>query len=140
MEIQSIINELAKPRTQESELLRRRLTRALYKLLGAPSRDDFPEPYTKNNHYSRTAPYTGIAVAPRHYDVQLPVDYHIDRPSPTKQAIINDYYRDGWDITVHAYNVACSRCIAHPRYESLVVRFVSTRDKATYEYLIAPAD
>lgn len=131
---------LANDTSIEATLLTRKLIRTLYKQLGEPTEQDFPDAY---KHASCWSKYTGYstfigAVTPdeMHTHNNAPTCYCIKRPSKTKQRIVETYTRDGWNVTVQAYNVMCTKYIRHPKYDNLAVRFFVSRDCAKYAYVI----
>ena len=128
--------------TLETKLLQPKLIRELYKVLGEPSKEDFPEEYEtarccgwdKEKGYTT---YIGIYPAET-LDMQnhRSTTYLINKPSATKEAIIERYENAGWVCEVQSHNVICTRYVKHPRYENIWVRFYSSRDCCKYQYYI----
>lgn len=131
---------LANDTSMEATLLTRKLTRNLYKELGSPTKDDFPDAYKHAGCWRKHAGYTTsintVTTDEMHTHNNAPTRYCIKRPSETKQRIVETYTRDGWNVTVQAYNVMCTRYIRHPKYDNLAVRFYVSRDCAKYSYVI----
>lgn len=128
--------------TMEAELLRKKCTRALYKALGDPTPADFPDAFKTAGAWTFTK-LPGYTTNMRTFTKQemeewnrSPVEYRIERPSKTKQHIIECYVRDGWHVQVQAYNVICTKFVQHPRYPQLAVFFYASRDVARYEYIL----
>ena len=125
----------------EKELLQRKLIRQLYKELGTPTKEDFPDEYeVAGGCWEKHRGYTteiGIVRARIMETVNnSSTNWRIERPSPTKVALVEKYTRHGWYCTVQAYNVMCSKYVKHPRYEGIWVCFYSSRDCNKYEYII----
>lgn len=132
--------KLANDTSIEATLLTRKLTRKLYKELGEPTRDDFPDAFKHAGSFERMRGYTChiSTLTPeymRSYNSMPPV-WQISHPSDTKLRIVDEYTRDGWSVTVQAYNVMCSMYIRHPRYTNVAVKFYVSRDCAKYEYVL----
>lgn len=134
-ELLTIISALTST-SMEEQLARTRNVKRLYALLGEPTEQDFPGVHNIVRHYSRAQGYTQMLMFPSHMMRQGPVDYRIKRPSDIKCHIIDTYYRDGWSITVTAYNVFCRKFIRHARITNLAVLLTSSRSSATYEYVL----
>lgn len=127
--------------TLEGRLLKKKLLRELYKTLGDPTREDFPDVFNFNHTYSRQSGYTTFIDTYANYawlDTynNQPTDWRIKYPSETKRDIVERYTRAGWHARVQAYNVTCSRLVRHPRYKHIGVEFVSTRDRTDYRYIL----
>lgn len=138
-ELSAIIDALTST-SMENQLAHTHNVKRLYTLLGEPTAEDFPGVHNIVSHYTRARGYTQLRIIRQHELRQQPVGYHIKRPSNTKLRIIDTYYNDGWDITVSAYNVFCVKCIRHARVPNLAVRVTSSRDSATYEYVLIEED
>lgn len=144
LEIQTLIKELKElrfNRTMEKELLEKKLIRQLYKIVGEPTEEDFPNEFkTAGRYWKKHAGYTrGISILRE--DTMLienskPTDWRIARPSRTKMEIVEDYTRAGWWCRVGAYNVVCIKYVKHPRIENLWVEFYSSRDCNKYELVL----
>lgn len=138
--VQMLKNE-SENATIEGQLLKTQLIRKLYKQLGDPQREDFPDIYeTAGWGWKKMSGYTqGI-------DIMTPMgmanqnsahtQWHITRASSKKVRIVEEYTRAGWHCEVQAYNVLCNKYVKHPRYNNLWVRFYSSRDCNKYEYII----
>ena len=127
--------------TIEGQLLKRQLIRQLYKQLGDPQECDFPaECDTAGRYWHKMSGYTNdIDVFTQDFmngHNNKGTNWCIERPSPTKISIVEDYTRAGWYCTVQAYNVLCTKFVPHPRYENVWVYFYSSRDCNKYEYVI----
>lgn len=127
--------------TIEGELLKPKLIRELYKQLGAPTEEDFPEEYkiagrcwNKFPGYTTDIPIMTERLMERHNN--SPTTWRITYCSPTKREIAEDYTRAGWHCEVQSYNVLCGRYAKHPKYKNLWVYFYSSRDCNKYEYVI----
>lgn len=144
LEIQALISTLKDLRANdklEGELLRKKLTRQLYTLLGVPSKEDFPDIYaTAGWGWKKHAGYTKyMDFMPEDAMLILnseKTDWQIDRASMTKVRIVDEYVRAGWHCRVQAYNVICTKYVKHPRIDNLWVEFYSSRDCNKYEYVI----
>ena len=128
--------------SQEGTLLQRKLQRSLYKQVPAPTRETFPdECKTARVDHWHVMPgcTTGIATYSRRtWSWHAGTTWHIARPSATKLAIVDRYARDGWGVVVSAYNVMCEKVVKHSTIPHLGVRFISTRDRADYEFVLLP--
>lgn len=144
LEIQTIIQYLkdeAHNTTMEGELLKRKLIRQLYKELGEPKEEDFPDEYkVAGGFWTKHAGYTtyiGYATERRmQVSNASDTEWNIDRPSRTKLAIVEEYARAGWHCRVQAYNVLCTKYVKHPKYDNVWVEFYSSRDCNKYAYVI----
>lgn len=143
--VEEIINKLQdeeENRTIEGELLRTKLIRELYKQLGAPKEEEFPDEYRVAGRYWEKfkgyTTYIYFAENERWMEIEngAPTTWRITYASQTKREIVEEYTRAGWHCEVQAYNVLCSKYVKHPRYKNLWVRFYSTRDCNKYEYVI----
>ena len=144
LEIQTLIKNLKDLRfedTLEKKLLQKRMIRQLYKLVGVPKEEYFPNEYriagrcwTKREGYTT---WLGI-MNKRTMEIEnsAPTEWNIERPSQTKMEIVEEYTRDGWHCRVQAYNVMCYKYVKHPKIENLWVCFYSSRDCNKYEYVI----
>lgn len=144
LEIQALIENIKnenKNTTIEGELLRKRMIRQLYKLVGEPTREDFPEEFkVAGGYWKKHQGYTnGISILREGtmlIENAQPTDWRVERPSRTKMEIVEEYTRAGWWCRVQAYNVMCNRYVKHPRYDNLWVEFYSSRDCNKYELVI----
>ncbi len=123
----------------ETQLLKPKLIRSLYKQLGDPSKEDFPDikwigTYDKFPGY--TTDMYEITETKMDIENNAPTRWNIQRPSLTKINIVNTYTKEGWHCTVGAYNVTCNKYVKHPRYKNICVRFYCTRDVNRYEYML----
>lgn len=145
LEIQALIENIKKENgnaTIEGELLRSKMIRQLYKLVGEPTEEDFPEEFetaqccgwSKHNGYTT---YIAMEYA-RNLEIRNAWDteWYVQRPSRTKIEIVERYVKAGWHCRVQAYNVMCTKCVKHPRYDNLWVEFYSSRDCNKYELVI----
>lgn len=144
LELAAIIQNLKDLRfenSMEKELLQRKLIKQLYKELGTPTKEDFPDEYeVAGGCWEKHRGYTtwiGI-MQERTMEIEngAPTDWKIERASRTKVAIVEKYTRHGWSCTVQAYNVICRKFVKHPKYEGIWVCFQASRDCNKYEYVI----
>lgn len=144
LEIQAIIESLKKENeneTIEGELLKRKLIRQLYKELGKPEEEDFPDEYKIagrcwKKHKGYTTYIEIKTEGEMYYKNNEVTNWHIERPSETKKRIVDDYICAGWHCEVQAYNVLCTKYVKHPKYENIWVEFYSSRDCNKYSYVI----
>lgn len=126
--------------TIEGELLRKKLIRQLYKLVGEPQEEDFKEEFKHGSYWDKFQGYTTYIETCTESKMNIyngpPTNYQIKRPSETKQAIVKEYEEDGWHCVVQPYNVLCGKYVKHPRYKNLWVYFYSSRDCNKYELVI----
>lgn len=130
----------------ERDLLTRKMMRQLYKELGDPD----PKDYEGVGKYlcivKKVTGYTTWVGIKTKHELEFMskygggVEYHIKRPSETKQRIVENYTEDGWSCSVSAYNVACEKYMKHKDYDNLYIRFIRTRDCSKYEYILAKED
>lgn len=144
LEIQALIENIKNENgneTIEGELLKKKMIRQLYKLVGEPKEEDFPGEFkTAGRCWKKREGYTtmiGIRTerGMKNYN-SWDTEWNIERPSRTKVEIVEEYVRAGWHCRVQAYNVMCSKYVKHPRYDNLWVDFYSSRDCNKYEYVI----
>ena len=132
-----------KEHEMERELLTRKMMRQLYKELGDPNPADYEG---VGNHLYGVRKVSGYTKMPivitrdKLKYINCDVDYHIKKPSETKQRIVEEYTRDGWSCVVEAYNVSCDIYVPHKDYDNLYIRFISTRDCSKYEYVLVRED
>lgn len=145
LEVQAIIQYLKDEEqntTMEGELLKKKMIRQLYKLVGEPTKEDFPEEFEtaqccgwrKHDGYT-----TWISIKTENamlIDNAEPTDWQVKNPSEKKEHIVERYTRAGWWCRVQAYYVMCNRYVKHPRYDNLWVEFYSSRDCNKYELVI----
>lgn len=144
MEVQAIIEHLKKEReneTIEGNLLKTKMVRELYKELGDPKEEDFPEEFkVAGGYWKKHAGYTKWLEFKTEREMYWAnnevTDWYIERPSHRKVEIVEEYARAGWHCRVQAYNVICTRYVKHPKVENLWVEFYSSRDCNKYEYVI----
>lgn len=144
LEVQALIENIKKENentTIEGELLRKRMIRQLYKLVGEPTEEDFPEEFKiAGRCWKKFEGYTtGISILSENImliENAKPTGWGIARPSQTKREIVEKYTRAGWWCRVEAYNVMCSKYVKHPRYDNLWVEFYSSRDCNKYGLVI----
>lgn len=141
-EIVKFLRDEEENETIEGQLLRNKLIRELYKQLGDPQREDFPQEFETANvcGWSKTPGYTtwiNVATA-RHMEIEngAPTNWQITYCSQTKREIEDEYSRAGWHCTVQSYNVICRKYVKHPRYKNLWVHFYSSKDCSRYSYVI----
>lgn len=140
-EIVEFLRKEEENKTIEGQLLRTKLIRELYKQLGEPKKEDFPDEYkTAGCGWKKISGYTKDIdmYTARHMEIEngAPTGWSIKRPSRTKMEIVEEYTRAGWSCNVQAYNVMCNKYVKHPKYENIWVRFYSSRDCNKYEYVI----
>lgn len=144
LELQTVIKTLKDLRyndKMEGKLLERKLIRQLYKMVGEPKEEDFPEEFkVAGGYWKKREGYTnGISILMEDtmlYENAKPTNWHIERPSRTKMEIVEEYTRAGWNCSVQAYNVMCHKYVKHPKIDNLWVEFYSSRDCNKYEYVI----
>lgn len=144
LEVQALIENIKKENkntTIEGELLKKKMIRELYKLVGEPTREDFPEEFKiAGGYWKKHSGYTKWMEFETEntmlIDNAQPTDWHVERPSRTKMEIVEKYTRAGWWCRVGAYNVVCAKYVKHPRYDNLWVEFYSSRDCNKYELVI----
>lgn len=144
MEVQAIIEHLRKEReneTIEGNLLKTKMVRELYKELGDPKEEDFPEEFKiAGTCWKKHAGYTKWlefkTEMEMHWANTERTDWYIKRPSQRKVEIVEEYIRAGWHCRVQSFNVICTRYVKHPKYENLWVEFYSSRDCNKYQYVI----
>lgn len=140
-EIVKILKDEAENETIEGQLLKPKLIRELYKQLGTPTEEDFPDEYKiagwgwrKVERYT-----TGIDILTEcqmRSQNNAMTEWHIERASGTKIRIVEEYTRAGWSCVVQAYNVMCNKYVPHPKHKNIWVMFYSSRDCNKYEYVI----
>ena len=140
-EIVTFLKDEAENETIEGQLLRRQLIRKLYKQIGEPREEDFPEECKiAGSYWNKMSGYTNDIkiMTARNMEMEnnSPTLWRITYPSPTKRELEDEYTRAGWSCEVQAYNVLCEKYVKHPRYENIWVRFYSSRDCNKYEYVI----
>lgn len=140
-EIVTFLKDEVRYGTIEGELLKKQLIRELYKRLGTPTEEDFPDEYKiAGRGWKKQSGFTkwmGVMCEDTmKAQNNEPTNWHIKRPSPTKLRIVDEYTRAGWSCTVQAYNVMCYKYVKHPRYKNIWVCFYSSRDCNKYEYVI----
>ena len=148
LEIQAIIQHLkdeAQNTTMEGELLKRKMIRQLYTLLGKPTKEDFSDEFnTAGYGWSKHAGYTTNIGYATERQMQASnaasTEWNIDRPSRTKIEIVDEYVHHGWHCRVQAFNVLCTKYVKHPRYDNIWVEFYSSRDCNKYAYVIELTD
>ena len=144
LEVQTIVEQLKKENenaTIEGELLKKKMIRQLYKLVGEPKQEDFPEEFKiAGGYWKKHSGYTGGISMIKENTMLIenaqPTDWRIERPSRRKIEIVEEYTRAGWWCRVGAYNVVCMKYVKHPRYDNLWVEFYSSRDCNKYELVI----
>ena len=139
LEAQIIIEKL-RDNSIETELLKSRYLRELYKILGDPSEKDFPEVYKYRRYWEKERGWTKyIYRETKNYMTTMNaqgITWNVQRPSQTKINIAEDYAKNNWNVSVGAYNVQCVKYIKHPKYDNLWVRFYVSRDCNKYEYVL----
>lgn len=138
------IRELyAQPESMEKDLAMPKLMRSLYKELGDPDPADYEGVGKYLYKVSKVSGYTKYPIVMSEDKLRYingGVTYHINRPSETKQRIVENYTNDGWSCDVQAYNVACDKYMPHKDYDEVWIRFISTRDCSKYEYVLVRED
>ena len=140
-EIVKILMDESENHTMEGQLIKPKLIRELYKQVGDPQEEDFPDEYRiAGRCWKKICGYTtdiGVSTAQcMEAHNKQPTTWYIKRPSMTKVNIVDRYTRAGWNCAVQAYNVMCDKYVKHPKYNNLWVRFYSSRDCNKYEYVI----
>lgn len=130
-----------KNETIEGNLLKKKLIRDLYKKIGEPTEEDFPDEYKIAGRcwkkFSGYTKYLNVRTARMmEIDNGAPTTWRVERPSRTKMEIVEEYNRAGWHCEVQAYNVLCGKYVQHPKYKNIWVYFYSSRDCNKYEYII----
>ena len=144
LELQTLIKTLKDLRYNdklEGKLLEKKLIRQLYKLVGEPTKEDFPEEFkVAGGYWKKHEGYTnGISILMKDTMKMYngdPTTWCIERPSRTKMEIVEEYTRAGWHCRVQAYNVICTKYVKHPKVDNLWIEFYSSRDCNKYEYVI----
>lgn len=144
LEVQAIVENLIKEEenaTMEGELLKKKMIRQLYKLLGEPTKEDFEdEMKPAGTWWEKISGYTTWMSMMTENKMEMennaPTEWNVQRPSRTKMEIVENYTRHGWHCRVQAFNVMCNKYVKHPRYKNIWVRFYSSRDCNKYEYVI----
>lgn len=131
--------------TIEKELLTKKLMRQLYKELGDPNPADYKGVGEFLYSVDRMSGYTAWVETKTKTELERlerggDVRFRIKRPSETKMNIVERYTRAGWNCDVQAYNVSCDKYVQHKDYDNIWIRFISTRDCAKYEYVLAKED
>lgn len=140
-EIVKVLIDESENHTMEGQLIKPKLIRELYKQLGTPTEEDFPDEYKiAGRCWKKLSGYTtdigtSTAQCMQAHNSES-VQWYIQRPSMTKVQIVEEYTRANWNCTVQAYNVLCDKYVKHPRYDNIWVRFYSSRDCNKYEYII----
>lgn len=148
IEIETLVRNIVKvwydkEHIMERELLTRKMLRQLYKELGDPNPADYEGVGKYLYRVNKVSGYTkwpNINTEDQLEYMGGDVTYHINRPSETKQRIVENYTNDGWSCDVQAYNVSCEKYIKHKDYDNLWIRFISTRDCSKYEYVLVKED
>ena len=140
-EIAKILRDEANNETIEGQLLKPKLIRELYKQLGEPKEEDFPNEYkVAGRYWKKREGYTTYFEVMHNYTMKSKnrsaTEWNIARPSRTKMEIVEEYTRAGWHCRVQAYNVMCYKYVPHPKYKNIWVCFYSSRDCNKYEYII----
>lgn len=141
--VKFLINE-AENETIEGNLIRTKLIRELYKQLGDPQEENFPEEYKiAGRCWKKRQRYTlDIDILTENnmlIENSAPTTWRIRYPSQTKVQIVEEYIRAGWHCEVQSYNVICRKYVKHPKYKNIWVRFYSSKDCNKYEYVIEEA-
>ena len=144
LELQTVIKTLKDLRYNdklEGKLLEKKLIRQLYKLVGEPTEEDFPEEFkVAGGYWKKQEGYTKDIEIEHECCMENSnrevTNWHIERASGTKMRIAEEYVRAGWHCEVQSYNVICTKYVKHPRYDNLWVCFYSSRDCNKYEYVI----
>lgn len=148
IEIETLVRNIVKVQedkehVMERELLTRKMMRQLYKELGDPNPADYEGVGKYLYRVNKVSGYTKWPIIKTKDQLDYingDVVYHINRPSETKQRIVENYTRDGWSCNVQAYNVSCDKYVPHKDYDNLWIRFISTRDCSKYEYVLVRED
>lgn len=140
-ELINLLRDEEENATIEGQLLRKTFIRELYKKLGNPKEEDFPNEFKiAGRYWKKFGGYTlGIDVISANkmmMENRERTYWRINKASMTKVNIVEDYTRDGWHCEVQSYNVICRKFAKHPRYKNLWVYFYSSRDCNKYEYVI----
>lgn len=139
LEAQIIIEKLRED-SIETELLKSKYLRELYKILGDPSEKDFPEVYKYRRYWTKAVGWTKDIMHQTENYMKASngqyVSWNVIKPSRTKIQIAEEYAKDDWNVSVGAYVVQCVKYIKHPKYDNLWVRFYVSRDCSKYEYVL----
>lgn len=140
-EIVKFLRDEEENETVEGQLLRTRFIRELYKQLGDPQEEDFPQEHQiAGRCWSKYRGYTThinmLTENRMLIDNSVPTYWNIKQASKTKVQIVEEYTRAGWHCEVQSFNVMCTKYVKHPKYENIWVRFYSSRDCNKYEYAI----
>lgn len=144
LEVQAIVKHLIEEEenaTMEGELLKKKMIRQLYKLVGEPKEEDFKDEFeTAGRYWKKHTGYTTFIQMTTEIKMLCEnastTEWNVERPSRTKMEIVEDYTRHGWHCRVQAYNVMCTKYVKHPKYDNIWVKFYSSRDCNKYEYVI----
>ena len=127
----------------ERELLIRKMLKQLYKELGDPNPEDYEGVGNHLYGVCKVSGYTKFPIVMTKDKLRYingGVDYRINKPSETKQRIVEEYTKDGWSCLVQAYNVSCYIYVPHKDYDNLCIKFIRTRDYSKYEYVLIRED
>ena len=144
IEIETLVKKIIsvqedKEHLMERELLTSRLMRQLYKELGDPDVQDYPTVRKHISCASRASGWTKYPIIKTTLDMRLEngcIRNHLNKMSPTKERIVDEYTDDNWSATVYAYNVICSTFVKHKDYDNVWIMFTSSRDCSKYEYVL----
>lgn len=144
LEIQALIENIKNENeneTIEGELLKKKMIRQLYKLVGEPKEEDFPEEFkVAGRYWKKYEGYTTWMEFKTERGMEWAnnenTDWYVKRPSQTKMRIVEEYVRAGWHCRVQSFNVLCNKYVKHPRYDNLWVEFYSSRDCNKYQLVI----
>lgn len=140
-EIVKFLRDEEENETIEGQLLRTKLIRELYKLLGDPKEEDFGKDMEPaGTYFGKEKGYTTsieiMTASHMEYCNKQETNWQITYPSDTKKAIEKNYRNKGWSCSVGPYIVSCMKFVKHPKYEGVWVCFRSTRDHNKYQYII----
>ena len=144
LEIQALIENIKNENensTIEGELLKKKMIRQLYKLVGEPTEEDFPEEFkVAGRYWKKHEGYTTWMEFKTEREMEWAnnenTDWYVKRPSQTKMRIVEEYIKAGWHCRVQSFNVLCNRYVKHPQYDNLWVEFYSSRDCNKYQLVI----
>lgn len=148
IEIETLVKQIIELQTNTDKIMEKdiatpKLMRQLYKALGEPNIANYPDIYNHIRYAKREQGYTKYPLIIE--KSMLPyankgIDNHLKKMSGAKERIVDSYSRDGWNCTVYAFNVICSKYVQHKDYTNIGIKFVSTRDTSRYEYVLLKED
>lgn len=130
----------------EYEIAKPKLIRELYKVVGEPTQELFPEEFNvAGGCWKKHSGYTtfinifeGDKLLKKDFIRKNNdnVEYRIKRPSQRKLDIAKDYMKNSWSVEYQAFNVICTKIVQHPLYKDILVNFYSSRDCNKYSLIV----